>query len=185
MEWNVLDRFIANIRYRKIDKYIPRGGVICDVGCGRDAKFLKRHSSEIKMGYGLDFRISDSSLDNIKLLNNKEMKQFPIETDSCDAVFMIAVLEHLDNPLEMLSNIHNILVPGGQVVLTTPTPLAKPILEFMAFKLHIINEEEILEHKHYYCKEEIFDLLTEVGFLKCSYRKFCFGVNSIIVAKKE
>ena len=180
----MLDKFIAYIRYRKIDKYIPKGGIVCDIGCGRNAEFLRRHSSEIELGYGFDFRISDSSLGNIRLFNNKVMKQFPIEKDSCDAVFMIAVLEHLDNPLEMLSNIYNVLVPGGQVVLTTPTPLAKPILEFMAFKLHIINEEEILEHKHYYCKEELLDLLTKVGFLKCSYRKFCFGVNSIIIANK-
>lgn len=181
----MLDKFIAYIRYRKIDKYIPQGGIVCDIGCGRNAEFLRRHSSEIELGYGFDFRISDSSLGNIRLFNNNGMKQFPIEKDSCDAVFMIAVLEHLDNPIEILDNMHKILVPGGQAILTTPTRLAKPILEFMAFKLHIINEEEILEHKHYYCKEEIFDLLKNVGFTDCYYRKFCFGVNSLIVARKD
>lgn len=184
MEWNRLDKFIAYIRYRKIDKYVPKGGVICDIGCGRHAEFLRRHSRTIKKGYGIDFRISSMKTGNIELFNNRERKCFPVNTESCDAVFMLAVLEHLDSPSEMLKNIKSILKDDGKLVLTTPTTPAKPILEFMAFKLHIMNEEEILEHKHYYNKKEILSLLKKNGFVDIHYKKFCFGVNSVATAIK-
>lgn len=183
MEWNKLDQLIADIRYRKIDRYVPESGIVCDIGCGRNAAFLKRHAKKIKKGYGFDFRIQDSIVDNIETYNNKGMVHFPIADNTCDTVFMIALLEHLDNPLSMLQEIHRILNRNGKLVLTTPTRLAKPILEFMAFKLHIINEEEILEHKHYYTKTEILDLLKQAGFSNCHYKKFCFGVNSLANAK--
>lgn len=183
MEWNRLDKIIANIRYRKIDRYVPEFGVLCDIGCGRNADFLKRHAKKIKKGYGFDFRIQDSIIDNIEIYNNKGMNHFPIADNICDTVFMIALLEHLDDPLTMLEEIHRILNDNGTLVLTTPTRLAKPILEFMAFKLHIINEEEILEHKHYYSKIEILDLFKQTGFSDVYYKKFCFGVNSFAVAR--
>ena len=112
-----------------------------------------------------------------------DVDHFPIPDNTCDTVFMIALLEHLDDPLYMLEEIYRILNNNGTLVLTTPTRLAKPILEFMAFKLHIINEEEILEHKHYYSKIEILDLCKQAGFSDVHYKKFCFGVNSFSVAK--
>lgn len=40
MEWNKLDQLIADIRYRKIDRYVPESGIVCDIGCGRNAAFL-------------------------------------------------------------------------------------------------------------------------------------------------
>ena len=56
MEWNRLDKFIAYIRYRKIDKYVPKGGVICDIGCGRHAGLLRRHLVVLDLRLGLTSR---------------------------------------------------------------------------------------------------------------------------------
>ncbi len=56
--------------------------------------------------------------------------------------------------------------------------------EFHGFRLHIMNEEEILEHKHYYNKKEILSLLKKNGFVDIHYKKFCFGVNSVATAIK-
>lgn len=183
-EWNKLDKFIANIRYKTIERYIPRGGVIADIGCGREAAFLKQCSPLIKRGYGFDFRITNKVIKNLKLINNKNSEQLDIKSSSCDAVFMLAVLEHLDDPKKILDEIYRILKPGGMLCLTTPTPIARPILECMAFKLHIMNEEEILEHKHYYISSEIYELVRNCGFANYKYKKFCFGVNSMVLAEK-
>ena len=63
--------------------------------------------------------------------------------------------------------------------------LGKPVLELMAFKLHIMNEAEILDHKHYYTGEEIREICRVCGLdVGNSYRKFWFGMNSIACAKK-
>ena len=106
-----------------------------------------------------------------------------IESCCCDAVFMLAVIEHLDTPKILLKEIYRILKPGGSFCLTTPTPVAKPVLECMA-ALHIINREEILEHKHYYTGREIRILLQDCGFKSDQYKKFCLGMNSMALGIK-
>ena len=174
--WNSLDRFIAWLRYRKIDRYVPDGGVICDIGCGRDAAFLRRHSGKIKAGHGFDFRQSDHTEGNITLWNNSDMAGLvPLSDGSCDAVFLVAVLEHLDDPNAIFEEAARVLKHGGKFVLTTPTRIAKPILETMAFRLHIINEDEIREHKHYYNKAEIESLYRNYGFHNYKYQLYMGG----------
>ena len=72
--------------------------------------------------------------------------------------------------------------------MTTPTPISKPLLEFLAFKLHIINEEEIKEHVHYYSRKDIDDLILKLSesykLEIIKYKRFEFGFNSLIVIKK-
>lgn len=184
-KWNILDKLIAKIRYLKISKYVIDNKVICDIGCGQNADFLKRFSTKIKKGYGLDFRIKDTAWNNIQLICNKDIQGIPLPDGSCDEVFMLAVLEHLDEPEKMICEMNRILKKDGFAVMTTPTRLAKPVLEFMAFKLHIINEDEILEHKHYYNKDECISLLEKNGFSNIKYSVFTFGMNSVIVAEKS
>jgi len=182
-DWNSLDRLIAAVRYRAIDKFMP-GGIVCDIGCGQSADFLKQHSAVFEKGYGFDFRVIDQEFDNIVIRNNRGMRGVPLPNDSCDGVFLLAVLEHLEEPTALMMEIARILKPGGCFVMTTPTRLAKPILEFMAFRLHIINEEEIQEHKHYYTLDEIRSLLSNAGLVCIHHRKFSFGVNRLAVAGK-
>lgn len=184
-EWNILDRFIAKIRYSKIEKYIPKNGTVCDIGCGQNADFLKKCSPYICTGYGFDYKIQTHKTGNLILTNSRLLNGTNLPDNCCDVVFMIALLEHLDNPEAVISEAHRILKKDGLLVLTTPTRFAKPILEFMAFRLHIINRDEILEHKHYYTCPEIFDLFQNNGFYHCKYKKFSFFVNSLATARKK
>ena len=39
--------------------------------------------------------------------------------------------------------------------MTTPSKKAKPLLEFLSFRLGVINKEDILEHKNYFDPNEI------------------------------
>lgn len=184
--WNALDKFIAKIRYSKIKKFVPENGIICDVGCGQDGAFLMEFSNSIKKGYGFDWKTENRVIKNIKLQNNKNLPNIPLDNESCDAVFLIAVLEHLEKPEKILYECIRILRGGGIFVLTTPTKRAQPILEFMAYKLHIINSDEISEHKHYYSETEIKKLFKNCGLTnhKVNYSSFCFGLNSIASGMK-
>ncbi len=183
-DWNALDKFIAWIRYRQLDKFVKEGFRVADVGCGRKGALLYRYKNKIKYGLGFDFRQHDHEDGNLKFVNNKGWADLSFEGHAFDLVFLIATLEHLDDANKMFLDIRNICDEGGIFVMTTPTIIAKPILEFMAFKLHIINEAEILEHKHYYNKEEIKKLYEANGFTMLKYKKFCFGMNSLAVGEK-
>jgi len=188
-KWNILDKFIATIRYSKVKKFIKKDSIIVDIGCGREGKFLLAHKNIIKKGYGFDFRIKNHTIDNVEFINNRNIKSFPIDKQSVDAVFLLAVLEHLEKPEEILLEALKMLKINGNIVLTVPTPKAKPILEFMAFKLHIINEDEIKEHKDYFDKNKIEKLITKLNKKNTVeltyYKRFEFGVNSLIVITKK
>ena len=187
-DWNALDKLIARFRYVQVNKYITKGSVIVDIGCGREGEFLLHNKDIISKGFGFDYRIKDHAIDNINLINNKKLKKLPLDDNSVDTVFLNAVLEHLETPEKVLTDALRVLKKNGKIVMTTPTPISKPILEFMAFKIHIINEDEILDHKHYYNQKDIKNLVKElnktykVKLLK--YKKFELGVNSLIVLEK-
>ena len=186
-EWNTLDRIIASIRYSKVKKYIPKNGIIVDIGCGQNGDFLLRSKKKIRKGYGLDLKITNKTIDNIELINNRNMKKLPIAKESIDVVFLNAVLEHLTDPRTMLKNCLKLLKPQGLIILTTPAPCSKPLLEFLAFKLHVINELEIKDHVHYYSKKDIKKLIKKLSSHAklIEYKKFELGLNSIIVIKKN
>lgn len=188
IKWNIFDKIIAKFRYIEVDKFVDKNAKIVDVGCGQEGTFLKRHKGEINQGYGFDFKINNYELDNLKFINNSNLDKFPLENESIDTVFMNAVLEHLEAPESLLLNLLKILKSNGKLIMTTPTPISKPILEFMAYKLHMINEMEIKEHKHYYSKQDIEELVNTLNkYTPCElikYKKFELGVNSLIVIRK-
>lgn len=187
-DWNILDKFIATIRYFQVDKYIKENGYIVDIGCGQEGTFLLRHKDRIAQGYGLDYKIQNHKVGNIVFINNHNTKELPILKSSIDVVFLNAVLEHLLNPKDVLLEALALLKKGGKIVLTTPTPFAKPVLELMAYKLHIINEAEIREHVHYYSYKDIKALVANLNksyqLKLIKYKTFEIGLNSLIVIEK-
>ena len=119
-KWNALDWFIASIRYREILRSTPFQGkdlVICDIGCGIEGKFLSSISDKIAYGYGFDMKTEDRKFGNIELKQVDDLHDGILLPDnSVDLVFLIAVLEHLSDPRQILKEIQRILkpcIPGG------------------------------------------------------------------------
>jgi len=180
-KWNFIDRTLSRMRYKKVMPYIKKDLVVADIGCGKEGLFLKNISSKIKKGFGFDFKLKkEIKHKNITLING----DFAKHKDKFDVVIMMAVLEHLDNPLKILKQIYSKLNKGGVIILTTPDKRSKWILEFLAFDMHIINEDEILDHKHYFNKKELFSILKTANFSKIKHKHFQFGLNNFITAKK-
>ena len=99
---------------------------------------------------------------------------------------MLAVLEHLDHPLEITEEIVRVLKPHGKLILTVPGKRAKPVLEFLSFKLGIVNRAEIEDHKKYYDLEELRDLIRQIDTLEIVHHKhFQFGMNNFCVIQKQ
>ena len=188
-DWNILDRIIAKFRYAQVDKYVVKNGNIVDIGCGQEGKFLLRHKDNIAKGYGFDYKIKNNRIGNIEFINNGKTGKLELGKNTIDVVFLNAVLEHLEEPRSVLLEALNVLKEGGKIVMTTPTPFSKPILEFMAYKLHIISEAEIREHVHYYSRKDIEKLVSELNetykVRLYKYKRFEFGLNSVIAIEKE
>lgn len=125
--------------------------------------------------------------------NNGELKKYvkgsytlvnydhsPMENKTFDTIVALAVIEHIHiaDVFSIFPLLRSKLKPGGVLLLTTPTPLAKPLLELLAF-LHVLDKQNIEEHKHYWNRKEIEYLAERNGFRVRRYEQFQFGFNQI------
>ncbi|MCX7779219.1 MAG: class I SAM-dependent methyltransferase [Patescibacteria group bacterium] len=185
MGFNLIDSLIRLWRVRKIKKNIPKNCVLCDLGCGKSAYLLKKLSSKIKLGIGIDREIISFKENNLQFINSDLNNFLPLENESVDCITMLSVLEHLENSEEVIREAYRILKRGGVILITTPSEKAKNFLELLAFKLKITSAKEIKDHKHYFSKKEIEELLTRNGFSEIEIQTFELKFNYFIKALKK
>jgi len=180
-----LDDLARKMRHRMALRYLKKNAVILDVGCG-DLEFIKELLHKIRFAYGIDKRLKKIKRKKIKTfqLDIDKNRNWPIAENSIDQVFMLASLEHLECPEVGLINVYRTLKEGGDLIITTPTKLAKPVLNVLSFGLGVIDKKEISDHKHYFSKKELIALLRDIGFRKVEHKYFEFGFNQLIRAKK-
>lgn len=183
---SLLDKFFCWFRYKKVIKHIPKNSMVCDIGCGTDASFLKSISWHSKKSIGFDKKVEDHKDSRYELKKLKVFRDIPLKKESYGIVTMMAVLEHLSDPQIILNESYRILKKGGKLILTTPTPSAKPVLEFLAFKLQLIDKSEIKDHKNYFWPTEIKEMLLKSGFEEKNIKNYFFELhlNSLIIAQK-
>lgn len=187
-DFNALDLFICRWRSRIVRGFVRRGDAILDFGCGHQALFLQSVQGEIREGVGIDYDAAPGRpAPNVEIRAFRFQDRLPFPDGAFDRVALLAVIEHV--PLAavdvLFREFHRVLRPGGQVLLTTPTPASRPLLEFLAFRLRIISAPEIADHKHYWSRADLDALAARDGFVCSTYRKFQFGLNSFAALTKE
>lgn len=178
-----LDAIFRNIREKKILRFISKKDTLCDLGCGSNGSLLYSLAYDIKEGVGVDYNIKPHKLANLAFIRSDLENKIKLPSSRFDVVVSLAVLEHLNKPENLLKEAYRILKKNGKLILTTPSKLSKPILEFLA-RLNLINRRHIKEHKNYFSKKELIDLLKNVGFKEIKASSFEFGMNNLITAKK-
>ncbi|MDJ0717915.1 MAG: class I SAM-dependent methyltransferase [Prochloraceae cyanobacterium] len=182
----LLEPILRWMRLKQVISNIPQNSIILDIGCGTSATFLKTISPKIKQGFGVDFKVENATYSNIKTIQLRLDGRLPFPEDSFDVVTMLAVLEHIENEEKILKEIERILVSGGKLIITVPSTKAQPILEFLAYKLKIISEAEIKDHKRYYNRSKLKKLLIEKsGFEEFSHQYFQLWMNNFCTVVKR
>ena len=182
-----LEPYLRRIR---ISKVIPllrhkQNNVLLDIGCGYDAKFLLKAVKFVKSCTGIDPKAPILDNDKITTLRIMLNNTLPFPDNSFDIVTMLAVLEHLSNPYEILNEIFRILKPNGIFTGTVPSTFSKPILEFLSFRLKILNPNEILDHKIYYNKKNLTSLLSYSGFSDIKHHYFQLMMNNFFYCTRN
>ncbi len=146
----------------KFEKY-RKTGKILDVGCsiGLFLNEAKKRGWEV---YGTEFM--DNAIEictkNGIIMNKGKLNPEWFPENSFDIVTSLEVIEHINNPVEEVRNIHRILRPGGLFYFTTPN--------FNAAERYLLkgkyNIIDYPEHLSYYTKRTINYLLTRNGFRK-------------------
>jgi 2-polyprenyl-3-methyl-5-hydroxy-6-metoxy-1,4-benzoquinol methylase len=99
-------------------------------------------------------------------------------------MLMIAVIEHLRNPGNILRQIPVLLKPDGKFVLTTPTPLGGKIHAIGA-RINLFYKEAADQHEGFYNRTQISTLLCKYCLEITCFERFLYGGNQLVVCKKR
>lgn len=184
----VLEPFLRKMRLRRVlaclrEMQYP---MLLDIGCGWDARLLRELEPHIAKGVGIDFKAP--KINNKKLSTQSVVleRKLPFPDASFDVVTMLAVLEHLEYPVDILSDISRVLKPGGGLIATVPSRLAKPVLEFLSYRLGLVSPSEIKDHKAYYDREDLHGLIAAIPDLRIrSHYYFQWKFNNFLFVEKD
>ncbi len=111
-----------------LENKFPSRGRILDIGCGY-GHFLKIMEWRGWKTEGIDPSPNTVSYARKEGLNvvNTTIDEASLPESSFNAVTMFYVLEHLTDPLNALRKIHNLLAPGGALIIRVPhtTPVVR------------------------------------------------------------
>jgi SAM-dependent methyltransferase len=184
-----VDRFGVWLSGRAIRRHLPaRNDLrVLELGCGYRAAQLVAIRDRLASGVGVDFRIAPELLKEpafsfIEASIEQALPRF--ELKSFDAILLISVLEHLVDPLGVVTRARELLRPGGILLINVPTWRGKFFLELSAFRLGLSPKVEMDDHKMYYDQRDLWPLLVKAGFrpsnLHLAYHKF--GLNLFAAA---
>ena len=186
MKEPILEPILRELRVKKVLPVIRQyqDCRLLDVGCGWDYRLLKEVRPFIKSGIGIDFKVGKYEDDKIKTIPMTMTDHLPFASASFDIVTMMAVLEHLADPLSMMRETQRILKNDGRLVLTVPSKIAQPVLQFLAYRISIVSMTEMRDHKQYFDHDEPKKMFSQTGMTIECHLYFQLSMNNFCVVKK-
>lgn len=161
--------FLPTMHYYKLDvlkefftRYIPAGGKVIDVGCGRCL------FTDIQPNW--PFQIFAGDLDPGLIRERKrevpqnqwflsDVSHIPFGTGQFDALFAGEIIEHVSEPVEVLQEWKRVLKPNGVIILTTPN--RDRLLARIEGRERPYSPDHLRELSYYELKDEV---LPQAGF---------------------
>lgn len=128
----------THTRWRAIKRLLtaeslPDRAFVLEVGCGHGImSFQVARKNEHWKVLGVDadresIELADlarvrNGIDNVEFRAHVAPRLEVVTSESCDAVLLIDVIEHVKEDTALLSEVYRILKPGGFVLLSVPTP---------------------------------------------------------------
>lgn len=157
-------------RFRNVLEMLPKvNGKILDIGChgGTFTKIIAQ-KTKAKEIYGID--ISKKAIEFAK----KRLPKFKFQVASAeylpftsgffDGVTCLEVLEHVDDPEKVLSEIKRVLKKGGWLVILVPTE--NKLFKFLWFFWTTFGKGKVWRHAHvqHFNGDSLDKLLKKNGF---------------------
>jgi SAM-dependent methyltransferase len=184
-----VDRLGVWLSQRAIVPHVTPGCRVLDLGCGYDASLLRSLAPRIGSGTGIDVSVGAEAraTDGLSFAEGTLEEAMPrLEDGAYDLVCLISVLEHVWEPLDVLSECRRVLAEDGTLLINVPTWLGKGALELSAFRLHTSPAIEMDDHKNYYDRRDLWPLLVRAGFAphNIRLRRHKLGLNLFAVARR-
>lgn len=146
-------------RLKQIEKkHNINGKEILDFGCGMGFFLAEARKRDYRVtgievsGYAAEYAGTKFDIPILSSINDID-KRF-------DIITMWDVIEHLQDPAAILSKAHDIMTPGGLLVITTGN-IDSAVAKLSGKKWHLFN---IPEHLSYFSPKSITYLLEQTGF---------------------
>ena len=148
--------FIAKGQFMKkiMRMFVRKGGAVLDAGCGtgHNMRFLADKDFYV----GLD--VSQEALrfcqrNGHGILVRGQLEQLPFAKGSFDVALALDVIEHTQNPWQVIRQLFKVIKPNGTLVVTVP-----------ACRFLFSGHDEALSHLRRYDPEDLRQLLSEAGF---------------------
>lgn len=178
-----VDRIIQYLRIRKIRPYIAHGARVLDIGCA-DGALFKQLKLLIREGVGIDPDLDQSvTMKNYRLIAGQFPKDLP-DTQPFDVIIMLAVLEHIPpgHQEQLAKKCAQFLKPGGELVITIPSPKADRILSLLQF-MRVIDGMSLEDH-YGFDVNKTPSIFSVGGLTLVKSEKFQLGLNNLFVFKK-
>lgn len=178
------DRLVGSWRYAAAGEYVLSGCRLCDLGCGVDALFLRHLGGRAGYSVGIDHQAVDVRDVRADFVKADIQRGIPLEAASVDCVTMLAVLEHIEEPCELLADVYRVLASGGRLIMTWPGPAVDLLLPLLTSAGLVSPLTETHNHQPRLPVVYWQGVLAKVGFVKVYHRAFELGLNHLMVAYK-
>jgi SAM-dependent methyltransferase len=178
-----VDRLIQAWRMAKACRHVPPSARVIDVGA-HEGELFEKLGHRLKEGFGIEPLAKAPLIRGRYCILGGYFPEVRPETSGWDAVTILAVLEHVprDAQVTLAKACHDLLKPGGRVIVTVPGPAVDRILSMLRFfrLIHGMSLEE-----HYGFKPEETRRVFGAGMFRLVARKrFQFGLNHLFVFEK-
>lgn len=185
--YGLLTRRVGAARLAAALPHLPKGGRVLDVGCGltdlparipdyvgcdRNPDVLAEQRRRLANGGPGDFFEWDVALGGAPA---GLRARAPFE-----GILLLAVLEHVPRPGEVLGRLSPLLSSSGRLVVTTPHPSGLWPLEAGA-ALGLLSPHARDEHEALLGRDALEDAGRGAGLVLVLYRRFLLGMNQLAV----
>lgn len=183
----LLSGYILSQRYARIQPFLGRR--VLDVGCSNahlsslipaDAEYVGLDGSAVLLEQGRRFH------------PGRQLIQLDLERDELpaalldapfDTLVMMALLEHLERPAALIARLAPLLLPGGRLIATTPSPFGHRVHRVGA-ALGLFYHEAADDHKSILDLRALRDMASGAGLAPEVCRSFSWGCNQLLVARR-
>jgi SAM-dependent methyltransferase/putative flippase GtrA len=158
--------------------FIPGGSNVLDIGCGSSPIFTRYG------GVGID--INNDKVEFMKGNKNSgdkrrymvgDARRLPFEDNTFDSVLCIEVIEHIDNPEKVITEISRVAKPNAKIVMATPD-YSRPLAHLLDIMTPYGDD-----HTSRFTKNSLSKLCLDHGLEPLNH-KYIGGCDMVALFKK-